>query len=106
MFRKSKNKEILYDSVLEGLQNVYNEKLLPLEREYQFHDFHSPTLTDADFNAKPLVMLVGQYSTGKTTFIKYLLDRDYPGMRIGPEPTTDRFTVVMHDEQDGVIPGN
>ena len=106
MFRKSKNKEVLYDSVLEGLQNVYNEKLLPLEREYQFHDFHSPTLTDADFNAKPLVMLVGQYSTGKTTFIKYLLDRDYPGMRIGPEPTTDRFTVVMHDEQDGVIPGN
>ena len=106
MFRKSKNKEVLYDSVLEGLQNVYNEKLLPLEREYQFHDFHSPNLTDADFNAKPLVMLVGQYSTGKTTFIKYLLDRDYPGMRIGPEPTTDRFTVVMHDEQDGVIPGN
>jgi len=38
-----------------------------------------------------MVMLVGQYSTGKTTFIRYLLEQDFPGIRIGPEPTTDRF---------------
>ena len=105
MFRKNKNQEVNYDSVIEGLQSIYKEKLLPLEREYQFHDFHSPSLSDADFNARPLVMLVGQYSTGKTTFIKYLLDRDFPGMHIGPEPTTDRFIAVMYDDQDGVIPG-
>ena len=42
--------------------------------------------------AKPQVLLVGQYSVGKTSFIKYLLGRDFPGQRIGPEPTTDRFT--------------
>ena len=36
-------------------------------------------------------MLVGQYSTGKTTFIRYLLEQDFPGIRIGPEPTTDRY---------------
>ena len=34
------------------------------------------------------------------------MEADFPGMRIGPEPTTDRFIVVMHNEQDGVIPGN
>ena len=28
---------------------------------------------------------------GKTSFIKYLLERDFPGIRIGPEPTTDRW---------------
>ena len=49
---------------------------------------------------------MGQYSTGKTTIIKYLLERDFPGMRIGPEPTTDRFIAIMHDETEGVIPGN
>ena len=38
-----------------------------------------------------MVMLVGQYSTGKTTFIRYLLEQDFPGIRIGPEPTTDRL---------------
>nr|NVI76651.1 putative achaete scute target 1 [Cucujiformia] len=25
---------------------------------------------------------------------------------IGPEPTTDRFIAVMHDEKEGMIPGN
>lgn len=78
-----------------------------------------------------MVMLLGQYSTGKTTFIKHLLKCNYPGQsgfyiskafhfyivliarnsllvtnyffifsffpgaHIGPEPTTDRFVVVM-----------
>ena len=49
-----------------------------------------------------MILLVGQYSTGKTTFIKYLLERDFPGIRIGPEPTTDRFIAVMYGDQDGV----
>lgn len=42
-----------------------------------------------------MVMLLGQYSTGKTTFIKHLLKTGYPGAHIGPEPTTDRFVAVM-----------
>ena len=36
------------------------------------------------------MLLLGQYSTGKTTFIKHLLGRDYPGIHIGPEPTTGK----------------
>ena len=67
-----KNVDVL-DNVVTGLQDVYKQKLLPLEKEYQFHDFHSPALDDPDFDARPMVMLVGQYSTGKTTFIRYLL---------------------------------
>lgn len=35
--------------------------------------------TSSDFDAKPMVMLLGQYSTGKTTFIKHLLQTSYPG---------------------------
>jgi hypothetical protein len=42
---------------------------------------------------------------GKTTFIRHLLERDFLGIRIGPEPTTDRFVAVMHGE-DRIIPGN
>lgn len=49
---------------------------------------------------------MGQYSTGKTTLIRYILESDFPGMRIGPEPTTDRFMAIMHDHKSGVIPGN
>ncbi|CAG0879451.1 unnamed protein product [Cyprideis torosa] len=100
------NKLEVYESVLEGLKRVYKQKILPLEEHYNFHDFHSPKLDDPDFDAKPMILLVGQYSTGKTTFIRYLLERDFPGIRIGPEPTTDGFIAVMYSEQEGVIPGN
>ncbi|GJM97625.1 hypothetical protein PR202_ga14563 [Eleusine coracana subsp. coracana] len=69
-------------SVIDGLKKLYIEKLKPLEVTYKFNDFVSPLLTSSDFDAKPMVMLLGQYSTGA---------------HIGPEPTTDRFVVVMAD---------
>ncbi|XP_011498656.1 PREDICTED: EH domain-containing protein 3 [Ceratosolen solmsi marchali] len=100
------NKQDMFENVTEGLKKIYKTKLLPLEVAYQFHEFHSPQLDDPDFDAKPMILLVGQYSTGKTTFIKYLLERDFPGIRIGPEPTTDRFIAIMHDDKEGIIPGN
>ena len=53
-----------------------------------------------------MVLLLGQYSVGKTSFIKYLLGRDFPGAHIGPEPTTDRFIAVMHGQEDKTTPGN
>uniref|UniRef100_A0A8C5QEN3 EH domain containing 2 n=1 Tax=Leptobrachium leishanense TaxID=445787 RepID=A0A8C5QEN3_9ANUR len=108
MGKNQKNKETpeVIHTVTEGLKDLYKKKLKPVEDLYRFHDFHSPALEDADFDNKPMVLVVGQYSTGKTTFIKYLLEQDIPGSRIGPEPTTDSFIAVMHGETEGVIPGN
>ncbi|CAL9113980.1 unnamed protein product [Musa textilis] len=93
-------------SIIDGLKRLYVEKLKPLEVTYRFNDFVSPLLTNSDFDAKPMVMLLGQYSTGKTTFIKHLLKTSYPGAHIGPEPTTDRFVVVMSGPDERTIPGN
>ncbi|WVZ77815.1 hypothetical protein U9M48_025636 [Paspalum notatum var. saurae] len=93
-------------SVIDGLKRLYVEKLKPLEVAYRFNDFASPLLTSSDFDAKPMVMLLGQYSTGKTTFIKHLLKTSYPGAHVGPEPTTDRFVVVMSGSDGRTIPGN
>ena len=95
-----------YASVIDGLKQTYRTKLLPLEKEFKYGEFHSPYLNAGDFEAKPMVLLIGQYSTGKTTFIRYLLERDFPGIRIGPEPTTDKFTAIMHGPHDQVTPGN
>uniref|UniRef100_A0A8C6XD29 EH domain containing 3 n=1 Tax=Naja naja TaxID=35670 RepID=A0A8C6XD29_NAJNA len=103
--RRRKDPEV-FQTVSEGLKKLYKAKLLPLEEHYKFHEFHSPALEDADFDNKPMVLLVGQYSTGKTTFIRYLLEQDFPGMRIGPEPTTDSFIAVMQGDVEGIIPGN
>ncbi|KAL7212324.1 hypothetical protein ACSBR2_015079 [Camellia fascicularis] len=93
-------------SITDGLKRLYTEKLKPLEVGYHFNDFAFPLLTNSDFDAKPMVMLLGQYSTGKTTFIKHLLKCDYPGAHIGPEPTTDRFVVVKSGPDERSIPGN
>lgn len=67
--RRRKDPEV-FQTVSEGLKKLYKTKLLPLEEYYRFHEFHSPALEDADFDNKPMVLLVGQYSTGKTTFIR------------------------------------
>lgn len=37
---------------------------------------------------------------------RYLLEEDFPGSRVGPEPTTDCFTALMHGPTEAVIPGN
>jgi GTP-binding protein EngB required for normal cell division len=60
----------------------------------------------SDFDAKPMILLLGQYSVGKTSFIRYLIGKEFPGARIGPEPTTDRFNAVMWGAEDRIVPGN
>ncbi|GBG33429.1 EH-domain containing protein, putative [Hondaea fermentalgiana] len=98
------------DATVEGLKRLYRAGIKPLEVQFKFGEFYSPVMTDADFDAKPMVLLIGQYSVGKTSFIRYLVGRDFPGQRIGPEPTTDRFTIVAGSDDpsstDTVIPGN
>ena len=93
-------------SLVDGLKRIYAEKAKAIEQLYKFDSFYAPLLGDSDFDAKPSVLLLGQYSTGKTTFIKHLLGREYPGAHVGPEPTTDRFVVVMHGHEEKRTPGN
>lgn len=95
-------------SIIAGrLKTIYRKAVLPVEKRYKYDYFYeSPFMSDAEFDSKPQVMLIGQYSVGKTSFIRYLLGRDFPGQRIGPEPTTDRFTVLINGPEERVIPGN
>lgn len=95
------------NKVNEQLKSIYKNNILPAEKRYRYDFFdESPYMTDVEFDAKPQVMLVGQYSVGKTSFIRYMLGRDFPGARIGPEPTTDRFTCLINGPDERTIPGN
>lgn len=93
-------------SVGEALGHFYQDKLLPLELDSSFHQFHTMELAPAHFLARPIILTIGQYSTGKTTFIRHLIESDYPGQQIGPEPTTDRFVVVCHGNEVQKVQGN
>ena len=88
------------------LKALYKDKMLPIEKSCQFSKFHHNEIFDAELESKPTVMLVGQYSTGKTTFIRHLIGMEYPEMHIGPEPTTDRFIAVVYGEEPQTIKGN
>jgi len=89
------------------LKAIYRKSVLPLEKRFRYDYFYeSPILKDVEFDSKPQVLLIGQYSVGKTSFIRYMLGRDFPGQRIGPEPTTDRFTVLLNGPEERTIPGN
>lgn len=91
------------DVVFEGLKDLYRKKVLPLEVASKYSHFSSPPLGPSDFDSKPVVLILGQYSVGKTSFIRSLLQRDFPGQRIGPEPTTDRFTAIMHTSENSYL---
>ncbi len=56
-------------------------QILPIEEASKFSYFQSPSLNPADFEAKPMVLVVGQYSVGKTSFISSLLRKQFPGQR-------------------------
>jgi hypothetical protein len=118
---KLEKKVDVHDDVIDGLKRLYRDVMIPLEKLSSFEQFHSPPMKLTDFEASPMVMLLGQYSVGKTSFIEYLLGRSYPGQIIGlllfffcifvckclgPEPTTDRFVAVYYGEEENVIPGN
>lgn len=60
-----KPKSETFTNVIDGLKAVYKNKLLPLELEYLFHDFHSPALDDIDFEIaaqKPMVLLGSHFT--------------------------------------------
>ncbi len=96
-------------AIVSAIKDLYKTKVLPLEKKYQLHTLCLPTsgaIQDSEFDARPMVLLLGQYSTGKTSFIRHLLGIDFPGMHIGPEPTSDKFMALIHGEDHKIIKGN
>ena len=48
------------DFIFEGLKNLYQKKVLPLEIASKYSHFSSPPLGPSDFEAKPMVVILGQ----------------------------------------------
>ncbi|KAH8094265.1 hypothetical protein JL720_4258 [Aureococcus anophagefferens] len=78
---------------LKELVNL-NEELRRVEKETALSSFYGEGYTEAELGAKPMVLVIGQYSTGKTTLISSLCGGDYDGAH-RPEPTTEKFVAVV-----------
>lgn len=63
--------------VVNELKELYFDRLLPIEKTYLFNKFNNSEIIESEMNSKPTILLVGQYSTGKTTFIRNLIGTVY-----------------------------
>ena len=92
--------------VLDKLVEIYENSIKPIEEAFHFNDLLTKTgMTAGQIRAKPMILFLGPWSTGKTTMINYILDTDI--LRVSAEPTTSEFTVVNYEEKvkntEGVV---
>ena len=73
------------------LQAKVKKKLEPLFARYKM-DFGG---IDASLKWKPIVLIIGNYSSGKSTLINELVGQDI--QRTGQAPTDDSFTIITRD---------
>jgi len=93
-------------SVMRQMWQLYATTIQPIEERSRFHHFHLPPITAEEFEARPQVLFLGQYSTGKTSMIKWLTGVDTAHFDIRPQPSTDKFVAIVHGDQERVINGN
>ncbi len=67
----------LTEETLTRLRNVYEEGVRPLEGPYCYRELSNRHFGDPEIFARPLVVLMGPYSGGKSTMINYLLGTEF-----------------------------
>ena len=82
------------EKLRQDLIGLVGKKLNPVSKRYAYSD------TDLEVHIKwrPLVLVLGNYSSGKSTLINELVGCDV--QRTGQAPTDDSFTVLTYGESD------
>jgi EH domain-containing protein 1 len=89
-------------ALIKKLDKLLRNKMTPIYKRYgvSMQNVLTPLMW------KPLVLVIGNYSSGKSTFINELLDM--PVQRTGQAPTDDSFTILTspaEGESEEEIPG-
>lgn len=72
------------------IRSFYNDPLIPLSKQFMFR--RPPTV--GELQRSPQVLLLGNHSSGKSSFINFLLGTEL--QRTGVAPTDDGFTIIAH----------
>lgn len=91
------------DGVLAQLNRLYRDNVRNLEDKFEYDIFRPSWFSDSVVQKKPFVTFLGPFSAGKSTFINYLMQANC--LLTGPQPVTDKFTVIMHGDDMQPIPG-
>eukprot|EP00758_Cryptobia_borreli_P009472 Tbor_TRINITY_DN5484_c2_g1::TRINITY_DN5484_c2_g1_i1::g.25023::m.25023 len=91
------------DRVLSVLLDTYTEIIEPIEKRFEYDTFNPSWFGETIVQKKPFITLLGPFSSGKSTFVNYLMQSNY--LLTGPQPVTDKFTVIMHGASVGQVSG-
>jgi EH domain-containing protein 1 len=88
------------ESVRQKLTDVIDQHLNPLSQRYGYHEISlSSTL-----KWKPIVLVLGNYSSGKSTLINELIGHEV--QQTGQSPTDDSFTVLTKGQNQDTREGS
>lgn len=77
-------------AVEESARSVYAKSLEPIATRFEFE----PPPSASETTGLPLVLLLGNHSSGKSSFVNYLVGETL--QRTGIAPVDDSFTIITH----------
>ncbi len=89
-----KDVQQLLEYVADFAKKAYDSFLDPLSARFAFH--HAPA--SGEHRGDPMVLILGNHSSGKSTFINHMLGSEV--QRTGLAPIDDGFTILAHGEDD------
>jgi len=84
----------LLEEISAAAAKIYREAVDPLEARFAFERRPS----SGEVAGAPMVLFLGNHSSGKSTFINHLLGA--PVQKTGLAPTDDAFTILAHGRAD------
>jgi len=96
------------ESTLKELKKVYESSIKDLEKTYKYKELSNRHFGDPEMFNKPLVVLMGPWSGGKSTIINYLLGTEFTkdAFRTTAEPSPGfNFNLAMYGEEPQEMDG-
>jgi hypothetical protein len=99
-FGREQSLQQVMEQFADRIREYYNDPLVPLATQFMFR--RPPTV--GELRRPPQVLLLGNHSSGKSTFVNHLLGAEV--QKTGVAPTDDGFTIITHGPVETDLDGH